>query len=82
MPIVPKSGGLSFLEPSGPIQACNGIALRFELVQVIPVASLPFTFDWTVSAVRTGEPWGTKWAKICELQQHSMVTRLWDGCQI
>jgi hypothetical protein len=26
MPTVLKSGGLSLLEPSGPIQACNGIA--------------------------------------------------------
>jgi len=24
-----KSGDLSFLEPSGPLQACNGIALPF-----------------------------------------------------
>jgi len=27
MPIVLKSGGLNFLEPSGPVQACTGIAL-------------------------------------------------------
>jgi len=27
MPIVLKSGSLSLLEPSGPVQACNGIAL-------------------------------------------------------
>jgi hypothetical protein len=28
--IVLKSGSLSLLEPSGPLQACNGIALTFE----------------------------------------------------
>jgi hypothetical protein len=27
MPIVLKSGSLNLLEPSGPVKACNGIAL-------------------------------------------------------
>jgi len=30
VPIVLKSGTLNLLEPSGPVQACNGIALRTE----------------------------------------------------
>ena len=29
VPIVLKSGSLALLEPSGPVQACNGIALLF-----------------------------------------------------
>jgi hypothetical protein len=29
VPIVLKSESLNFLEPSGPVQACNGIALHF-----------------------------------------------------
>ena len=29
--IVTKSGKLNFLEPSGPVQACNGTALPFYL---------------------------------------------------
>jgi len=29
VPIVLKSGSLKLLEPSGPVQACNGIALTF-----------------------------------------------------
>jgi len=29
VPIVLKYGSLSLLEPSGPVQACNGIALPF-----------------------------------------------------
>jgi len=29
VPIVLKSGSLNLLEPSGPVQACNGIALSF-----------------------------------------------------
>ena len=31
MPIVLKSGSLNLLERSGPVQACNGIALPFFL---------------------------------------------------
>jgi len=31
VPIVLKSGSLNLLEPSGPVQACNGIALPFLL---------------------------------------------------
>ena len=30
MPIVLKSGSLNLLEPSGPVQACNGIALTLR----------------------------------------------------
>jgi len=43
VPIVLKSGSLNLLEPSGPVQACNGIAL-------------PFTFAFTC-LIR--EPWGS-----------------------
>ena len=35
MPIVLKCGSLSLLEPSGPVQACNGPALPFYLVNPI-----------------------------------------------
>jgi hypothetical protein len=31
VPIVLKSGSLNVLEPSGPVQACNGVALPFFL---------------------------------------------------
>jgi hypothetical protein len=31
VPIVLKSGSLKLLEPSGPVKACNGIALPFLL---------------------------------------------------
>jgi len=45
VPIVLKSGSLSLLEPSGPVQACNGFALRlpydtshrnYVLLQAVP----------------------------------------------
>jgi hypothetical protein len=32
MPIALKSGRLNFLETSGPVQACNGIALPLHVI--------------------------------------------------
>jgi hypothetical protein len=34
VPIVLKSGSLNFLEPSGPVQACNGIASLYGITRV------------------------------------------------
>jgi len=34
VPIVLKSGSLNLLEPSGPVQACNGIALPLPLLSL------------------------------------------------
>ena len=44
-----KSGSLSLLEPSGPVQACNGIAftlscvlkLQFNKMEIIPYLYIP-----------------------------------------
>ena len=38
-----KSGNLNFLEPSGPLQACNGTALPLPLVIVV-VENVIFVF--------------------------------------
>ena len=38
MPIVLKSGSLDLLEPSGPVQACNGIALLY-MFRALPCSS-------------------------------------------
>jgi len=35
VPIVLKYGSLNLLEPSGPVQACNGIALPFTSQNII-----------------------------------------------
>jgi len=40
VPIVLKSGSLNLLEPSGTVQACNGIALPFTNVISISVQQL------------------------------------------
>ena len=44
--VVTKSGSLNFLEPSGPVQACNG-------------TDLPFFFKWTnlPPAIRVAHIW-------------------------
>ena len=41
MPVVLKSGSLNLLEPSGPVQAYNGIALTFL---PLPLSDLVFSF--------------------------------------
>ena len=41
MPTVLKSGNLNLLEPSGPVQACNGIALPLPLVVTLGTAACP-----------------------------------------
>jgi len=38
--IVMKSGNFNFLEPSGPLQACNGIALPLGAVQISALKSV------------------------------------------
>jgi hypothetical protein len=35
VPIVMKSGSLNLFEPSGPVKACNGIALPLPLPQIL-----------------------------------------------
>ena len=40
MPTVLKSGSLSLLEPSWPVQACNGLALPLPLFLIMPPPSL------------------------------------------
>ena len=38
--VVTKSGKLKFLEPSGPVQACNGIALPFYKTRICALSWL------------------------------------------
>jgi len=37
-----KSGSLNLVEPSGPVQACNGIALPFYITYVPNMEKLTF----------------------------------------
>jgi len=50
MPIVLISGSLKLLEPSGPVQACNGIALPLPLLLRCKTSINPrpkFSWQWT-----------------------------------
>jgi hypothetical protein len=42
VPIVLKSGSLSLLEPSGPVQACNGIALPLRLHNIASTGNVDY----------------------------------------
>ena len=53
MPTVLKSGNLNLLEPSGPVQACNGIAL--PLPYVVYSTLLPV---WRAATARHSEVQG------------------------
>ena len=52
MPIVLKSESLNLLEPSGPVQACNGIA--FSGCDVIRVTMLMFEWSDEISEEMRG----------------------------
>jgi len=41
-----KSGNLNFLEPSGPLQACNGTALPLLFWDVMPCSPLQINQHW------------------------------------
>ena len=43
--VVMKSGSLNFLEPSGPIQACNGTALPFTTTTTTTTSTPPTTTE-------------------------------------
>ena len=44
MPTVLKSGSLNLLEPSGPVHACNGIALSFIALSFIALSFIALSF--------------------------------------
>jgi hypothetical protein len=45
VPIVLKSGSLNLLEPSGPVKACNGIALPLPLPVFVTFVVSRFFID-------------------------------------
>ena len=64
--VVTKSGNLNFLEPSGPVQACNETALLYLLIYIFTsiylcirgfnyIIMLHRISDYVVSNGRTGE---------------------------
>ena len=61
-----KSGNLNFLEPSGPLQVCNGTALPFFMIYMCRQAGLKFVADLTAGPEATLE--------IC------LFSWVWQGC--
>jgi len=49
-----KSGSLNFLETSGPVQACNGIALPFTLVYATCQLNLAYIRVLSINLAKTG----------------------------
>jgi hypothetical protein len=48
--IVLKSGSFKLLEPSGPVQACNGIALPFAFSVILySTEHIAFSAEYTLS---------------------------------
>jgi len=68
--IVLKSGSLNFLEPSGPVQACNGIALPLPLPCLRKELQEVMYLDWRGLAPYQSLPTqnDTANAKISKLQ--------------
>jgi len=64
VPIVLKSGSLNLLEPSGPVQACNGIALP------LPVPF--FTYQWWRTSQGNLFTYGRK-IRLCTFEQCSTM---------
>ena len=52
--VVTKSGSLNFLEPSGPVQACNGTALPFTNFSKLSVVSMGFFIVCVIKKVEIG----------------------------
>ena len=62
VPNVSKSGSLSLLEPSGPVQACNGVALPYILCEKFVKWHFFLVnyllMRWAGHVARMGERWG------------------------
>ena len=56
--VVMKSGNLNFLEPSGPLQACNGTALLYDTINIVCVYVL--ACEEKVFCIRTRVEQGLK----------------------
>ena len=67
VPTVLKSGNRNFLEPSGPLQDCNGTALRRNITAVTTARHL--SLSWA-SSIQSITPHPTSWRSILILFSH------------
>ena len=54
--VVTKSGNLNFLEPSGPLQACNGTALPVNVVELHSVTDQKILRDFAIALYNVKNP--------------------------
>jgi len=71
-----KSGSLNLLEPSGPVQACNGIALPLPLTEVFACYSRTFKTDWRAGWLIT-----SNMKLYIELLRNITLCRVWNNYQ-
>jgi len=79
-----KSGSLLLLEPSGPAQACNGIALPFyQQMHLIQNTTSSLNTTHTLHALRGPDPFGSHKVeadvRICTAQRAQTTTDLYTG---
>jgi len=70
-----KSGNLNFLEPSGPLQACNGTDLSFslEVPPIFQVLCKLMSFTWRQNTLRISRKDRLSWAKALLLGCRNLV---------
>jgi hypothetical protein len=82
VPIVLKSGSLNLLEPSGPVKACNGMALRFysmnnsRMLQLSMYRWIHTTLTWRGTTSRQMP--SVKWDH-CSYRRSARTVLTWRG---
>jgi hypothetical protein len=61
VPIVLKSGSLNLLEPSGPVQACNGIALPFVYHKTVNIRNMKHLKVDLARFIQVWSVWCCQW---------------------
>ena len=76
--IVMKTGNLNFLEPSGPLKACNGTALPLPSNILTTLTSLVLHYSLCPSVVHHAQqlPTSNVWANVSDLETNSTVWNL------
>jgi hypothetical protein len=80
VPTVLKSGSLNLLEPSGPVQACNGIALPRRSRVRFPMVPLDFFIDTILTAALCPWGWFGFWQK--RVPEIFPGTHSWQPCHL
>jgi hypothetical protein len=78
--IVLKSGSLTLLEPSGPVKACNGIALPHYIINVVTFLYVSITFcDHLQGGVFTKDIWPRGAGRVARIGERRGEYCVWWG---